>query len=83
MEIVFNTKHNSLDIHCYEPTYALISTSKYMTDVCEETKNDSNIMIAKHSELEDYGWGDDVEIEIGERLISDIYGECAQLIRLS
>lgn len=83
MEVVFNSKCHSLDIHCDEPTYALINTSEYMSYECGKTENDSSVIIAKHSELADYGFSQDIEIEIGKQLISEDYGSGAQLIRLS
>lgn len=83
MEVIFNSKHHSLDIHCDEPTYALINTSEYMSYECGKTEKDSSVIIAKHSELADYGFGQEIDIEIGEQLISEDYGSGAQLIRLS
>lgn len=83
MEVIFNSKYHSLDIHCDEPTYALINTSKYMSYEYGKTEKDSSVIIAKHSELADYGFGQDIDIEIGEELISEDYGSGARLIRLS
>lgn len=80
MEVIFNSKYHSLDIHCDEPTYALINTSMYKYG---KTEKDSSVIIAKHSELADYGFGQDIDIEIGEELISENYGSSARLIRLS
>ena len=83
MEVIFNSKYHSLDIHCDEPTYAFINTSKYMSYEYGKTEKDSSVIIAKHSELADYGFGQDIDIEIGEELISEDYGSGARLIRLS
>lgn len=83
MEVIFNSKYHSLDIHCDEPTYALINTSEYMSHVWGKTEKDSSVIIVKHSELGVYGFGQEIDIEIGERLISENDGNGTQLIRLS
>lgn len=48
-----------------------------------KTEKDSSVINARHSELADYGFCQDIGIEIGEQLISEDYGSGARLIRLS
>lgn len=76
------TFHNNInefvvDVESVEPTYLMINTSDYFSD-----ENKSGIIIVSGADLDNYGW-ENVELEVGERLVSEDYGLSAQIIRLS